>query len=168
MTKAKTAKAKNRKTNGVQSSPLIPEDAVGSAPDGFEEIFGDRVIGWWALIPGNTVRGILRDVFSTKSKFNPDGKKVYKVELTAGGTKVVSAEEDAEGEVIEANVGDLVGIDEKGFLKSLAKAIGQEVWVAYRGKEGPSPEYPQGRHVFVGPFAKPPSGVDKVTGEVIP
>lgn len=171
MTKTRNGKAakrtKNGKTNGVPETALIPEDAAGSAPEGFEAIFGDRVVGWWALIPGNTIRGILRDVFTTKSKFSTDGKHVYKVELTEGGTKVVSADEDAEGEVIEAAVGDLVGVDEKGFLKALSRAVGREVWISYRGKEGPSADYPQGRHVFVGPFAKPGT-IDKVTGEVIP
>lgn len=152
---------------------LAADDFV-SAPEGFEQVFGERVVGWWALIAGNAIRGKLVDVFETKSKFNPEGKKVYKIEVTDGkpgpkGCIIHPADSDAEDDgTTFAKVGDVIGVDEKGFLKALARlAVGQEIFIGYRGKEAPSPDYPQGRHVFVGPFARPAKGVHPVTGEVM-
>lgn len=167
------------KTRGTRSDALIPESQLASAPGEFQDVFGERVVGWWALVPGNVIQGVLRDSFETNSRFarDSDGKKkkrVYKIEVTVAGCLVHPAAGDDNGgdddsdeaPVIKAKVGDLVGVDEKGFLKSLARiSVGQEVWIGYRGKEPESVDYPQGRHVFVGPKAKP-AKVNPVTGEV--
>jgi hypothetical protein len=179
----KTGKAGKAGANGTTpktiGSPLIPESQIGSAPDEFQDIFGERLDGWWALVPGNIIQGILRDSFETKSRFARDDgqkkKRVYKVELTKEGSLYHPASvegedppEAPEGElpVVKGDVGDLVGVDEKGFLKALKQiSVGQEIWIAYRGKEAPSADYPLGRHVFSGPKAKP-TKVNPVTGEV--
>jgi hypothetical protein len=159
--------AKTKRQNGdANQSELISESQVKS-PEGFEEIFGERVTGWWALVPGNTIQGILRDTFNAKSKFNSEGKKVYKIELTKSGAQIHPANSDTDATELEtAEEGELVGVDEKGFLKSLSRvSIGQEIWIGYLGKAGPSEDYPQGRHVFRGPLAKP-AKINPVTGEV--
>lgn len=178
VTKSKAAKSntdgkngKSKATPGAQPIKLIPETQVESAPDGFQPVLGERVVGWWAMVPGNVIQGILRDTFETKSRFKRDDgkatKTVYKIEVTKPGCQVMSATDDGAGELAVADVGDLVGVDEKGFISSLARVlVGQEVWIAYRGKEESSPEYPQGRHVFIGPLAKPATKVNPVTGEV--
>jgi hypothetical protein len=167
------------KTRSTPSDALIPESQLASAPDEFQDVFGERVFGWWALVPGNVIQGILKDSFETNSRFARDSdgkkkKKVYKIELTVAGTLVhPAASEDNgaddsadEAPTVKAKLGDLVGVDEKGFLKSLARiSVGQEVWIGYRGKEPESIDFPQGRHVFVGPKAKP-AKVNPVTGEV--
>jgi hypothetical protein len=177
---AKSGDSKGAKTRGTPSDALIPESQLASAPDEFQDVFGERVAGWWALVPGNVIQGILRDSFEVPSRFarESDGKKkekVYKIEVTAAGCLMHPAASDDnssgdddgdEAPTVKAQIGDLVGVDEKGFLKSLARiSAGQEVWIGYRGKEPKSIDFPQGRHVFVGPKAKP-AKVNPVTGEV--
>ena len=162
------AKHQNGTTPQATGGELIPESQVESAPEGFEELFGGRVLGFWNPTPGNVLQGVLVDSFTTKSKFSPDGKKVYKIQLTKPGADVQTSPKDEEtpSELVSGAVGDIVGVDEKGFLQALSRAVvGQEIWVAYRGKEGPSGDYPQGRHLYVGPVAKPVK-VNPVTGEV--
>jgi hypothetical protein len=154
---------------------LLDEKEVGIAPEGFQEVSGERVTGWFAVQAGNAIQGILRDVFETKSKFSGrDGsnkKRVYKIEVTsaapskAGPTLYNSSDEDKADELQQAEVGDLIGVDEKGWLQSLKKVlVGQEVWIACMGKQPPSAEYPQGAWIYR-VLAKPVR-VNEVTGEV--
>lgn len=160
---------------GTESTPVIPLSQVPAGPSDFDDVFGGRVVGWWALQAGNVIQGILRDSFETKTQFrtpeNKGKKRVYKVEITVAGCLInpsVSDDSDEEaGELVEAEIGDMVGVDEKGFLKALSQVIiGQEIWIFYRGKEPKSKEYPMGRHVFVGPKASK-TYIDQVTGEVM-
>jgi len=181
MAKPKSSKGSKPTSNGrtqeTRSMELIPESQLASPGAEFKEVFGERVRGWWALVPGNVVQGVLRDTFETKSQFDRgDGKKrkVYKIEVTDPGAGKLgclihpSDESEAtdDGEPIQAAKGDVIGVDEKGFLKALGRVVvGQTIWVGYLGKEGSSESYPQGRHVFKGPLAIP-AKVDPVTGEV--
>lgn len=176
MAKTKNTKAtkatKNGKTHETDGTGLIPESLQASAPEGFDEVFGERVVGWWALTPGNVIRGILRDMFETKSKFKRDDgsnkKRVYKIEVTdPTGCLVMESGEDAGDDPVPVEKGDLVGVDEKGFLKALARVmVGQEIWIQYLGKLPPDSENPQGVHKFKGPLAKAGTKVNPVTGEV--
>lgn len=98
-----------------------------------------NLAGFFALIPpgadkrapdGNTVMGKLRGSFNVKSKFNKDGKKVYRLEIVEGSCLVESNDE-----VVEAGEGEIIGLDERGFLKKLSDyEDGQPVLVRYLGK----------------------------------
>lgn len=115
-------------------------------PKGFEPLALDRVDGWFKLAKGNTLQGILEDSFQMKSRFNETGKKtVYKVRITSGETAVeITKEEDG-----VCGVDDVVGLDEKGFLKGLAKVPqGSEIFIRCTGKAAPSKDYPQGSWRF--------------------
>lgn len=131
------------------------------APEGFTELSGGgRVAGWFTIEAGNALRGILRGHFMVESRFkNQDGdnkKRVYRIELTSdnpagqGATLIWDPEDDsANPEPIRANIGETIGLDEKGFLQCLRQVEeGTEVWVACLGKDPPSKEYPQGAWKF--------------------
>jgi hypothetical protein len=165
----------------AQTAP-IDEKTLGDGPTGFQEVMGERVKGFFAVQSGNVIQGILRDVCETKSKFTRTGrdgtttntKRVYKIEVTVekpslnGATLYNSSDEDLQDEPQEAVAGDLIGVDEKGWLKSLEKVVvGQEVWIACMGKNPPTPDYPQGNWIYK-VKAKPldPSKTNPVTGEV--
>lgn len=131
------------------------------APEDFTEISGGgRVAGWFAIVAGNALRGILRGHFMVESRFkNQDGdnkKRVYRIELTSnnpagqGATLIWDPQiEHGEEEPIGANIGETIGLDEKGFLQCLRQVEeGTEVWIACLGKDPPSKEYPQGAWKF--------------------
>lgn len=154
------------------ASPKSALSTLPQAPEGFEEVFGARVAGWFAREEGNVLQGILRESFEVKSKFTreADGKKkkrVYKVEVTAAGCLVEKV--DAEG-TVEAELGDLVGLDESGFLRRLSEVEeGREVWICCDGKSAPTDEWPQGAwqyRVRAKPLANGAGkGTNPVTGE---
>ena len=102
-------------------------------PEGFEELGQTRVAGWFVLEAGNSVQGFIKDTFETTNRFDKKNKKrVYKVELSDGTTKIVNSE----GEIVEARQGDLIGLDEKGYLKKLADLEkGREFFALCKGKE---------------------------------
>lgn len=145
---------KSEESKGYDASLL-------KAPEGFTEISGGgRVSGWFAIEAGNALRGILRGHFMVESRFkNQDGdnkKRVYRIELTSdnpagqGATLIWDSEDDSENpEPIRANIGETIGLDEKGFLQCLRGVDeGTEVWIACLGKDPPSKEYPQGAWKF--------------------
>jgi hypothetical protein len=132
---------------------MITPDELGPGPEGFEEFSSaDRVAGWFKLEGGNVVSGKLRGSFETPDSFNRGKmKRTYRIEVTSdtpsklGPTIFV----DGDGNEQEATIGDLIGLDEKGFLQSLRKlGDGREVWIACYGKEPPSDQYPQGAWKF--------------------
>jgi len=154
---------------------FIDEKSIDKRPGGFMEVMGERAVGFFAMQAGNAIQGVLRDTFETKSKFaRKDGsttKRVYKIEVTAddpagrGPTLYHSSDEDKQDKLQEAHAGDLIGVDEKGWLKSLEKVVvGQEVWVFCQGKQPPSAEYPQGAWIFK--VTAKPCKANPVTGEV--
>jgi hypothetical protein len=181
-TATKQPKAAAKAGTPKATDGLVDEKQLGPAPAGFDELTGERVAGFFAIQAGNCVQGVLRDVFETKSKFSRTGKdgqvankkKVYKIEVTSttpsknGPTLYNSSDEELQDELQEAAVGDLIGVDEKGWLRSLDRVVvGQEVWIACMGKRAPDAEYPQGAWIF-NVRAKPldPSKTNPVTGEV--
>ena len=120
--------------------------ASSALPKGFEALALDRVDGWFKLVKGNTLQGVLEDSFQTKSRFNESGKKtVYKVRISTGETAVeISKDEDG-----VCGEGDVVGLDEKGFLKGLSKvAQGAEIFIRCTGKAAPTKDMPQGSWRF--------------------
>lgn len=134
---------------------------IMQAPGGeFTEVSSsDRVVGWFNLQAGNAIQGIMRGWFELDNRFDKKNKKrVYRIEVTSDNpagqgatlytsTQTAIAEEYPDG--CEAAMGDLIGLDEKGFLQSLRNIEeGREVWIACYGKEPPSEEYPQGAWKF--------------------
>jgi hypothetical protein len=163
----------------LANTTFLDESEIGPAPAGFEDIYAERVLGWFVTVAGNAIQGVLRDTFETTSKFRKtDGsnkKKVYKIEVTnpnplGPNSPTIYMPADSEEPETEtgkaAVVGDLIGVDERGWLKSLSKvAVGQEVWIVCQGKEPSSANYPQGAWKFI-VRAKPADDINEVTGEV--
>lgn len=174
----KKARAKVSKDVVEKRETLLDDGMIqGPSGDGFKDVSGSRVTGWFLHAAGNVLQGVMKDFFEVESSFNRKGeepkmKKVYKIELTAVDSQwptiVIPADSDDEEELrngVPANVGDVVGLDEKGFLKSLSKCVvGQEVWVACMGKMSSSAEYPQGAWKYK--VKAKPVAADLMTGEV--
>lgn len=182
---AKNNGNKNKSTTSIPDEVLEAREALIEAEDlgvepeeGFEELYGERVTGWFVAASGNVLQGILRDSFETDSNFRArkgeekKKRKVYKIEVTKVDEKhptvVIPAEpanDDESVNGVHAQVGDLVGLDEKGFLKALGKCTaGQEVWVACLGKLPRSADFPQGAWKYI--VRAKPVAVDQATGEV--
>lgn len=151
--------AKGKKTEATAEETMIDENVLKAPSEGFAEISsGDRVEGWFAVQAGNAIQGILRGFFEVDSKFTrrgeaPQKKRVYRIEVTsadpAGQGPTLYWSGDDVDDIAQGQLGDLLGIDEKGFLQSVRKIeVGQEVWIACLGKEKPSEQYPQGAWKF--------------------
>jgi hypothetical protein len=162
-----------------QRETLIEEEDLGiEAPEEFEELYGERVVGWFLPAAGNILQGVIKDSFQKESNFHRRGEEpkkqtVFKIQVTAVNEKrptiVIPSDPENDDESVNgvyAQVDDLVGLDQKGFLSSLSKCVvGQEVWIACLGKLPPSAEYPQGAWKYK-VLAVPATNVDPVTGEV--
>lgn len=132
--------AKGQKTARKEAPP---ED--NDLPEGFEPISGKMVLGWFICEEGNTVQGYLRDKIEVKSQFGDGKKTVYKIQISSGETRIMHPEN---GETT-ATEGDLIGLDERGFLKRLADIEkGREVFVKCKGKLAPSKKFPRGAWEF--------------------
>lgn len=141
---------------------MIDPKTIKLPGEGYEEVSGgDRVAGFFIVEAGNAIAGIFRGFFEVDSKFKRDDnkkKRVYRIEVTSddpagfGGTlyhSANSAEAEDNPDGSRATIGQLIGVDEKGFLQSLRTVKeGQEVWIACLGKEAPSEEFPQGAWKF--------------------
>ncbi len=113
--------------------------AVSEMPEGFDEQTQSRVEGWFVREAGNSVQGIIKDMFEVKAKGKFGARKVYKIELTKGETKIM----DGDGGETTASEGDLIGLDETGYLKKLAEVEkGSEVFVLCKGKESDAMQAP--------------------------
>lgn len=101
-------------------------------PKGFQTLGMVPVAGWYILREGNTVQGVLEDSFIVNGgKFGP--KKIYKVKLTMSGAAAMGGENGKTEVTLDE--GDVIGIDEKGFLKALANVEkGREVYIECTGK----------------------------------
>lgn len=104
---------------------------ASNMPEGFEPV-SSKMDGFFLVEEGNSVQGILVDSYiNNKSEYGP--KKVYKICLTAGTTRVVVGKDKNE---VEAEEGATIGLDEKGYLKKLSDvAKGSEVFIKCTGKE---------------------------------
>lgn len=112
---------------------------TGELPEGFDPLQGERVMGWFSLVEGNSIQGLIRDNYETKGKFGQ--RRVFKIVVTAGETEV----QDANGEPVTAGEGDLVGLDERGWLKKLTDLPrNTEVFIKCLGKSAPTKEQPRG------------------------
>lgn len=118
--------AKEKKTVAPKKNPSFEE---GLLPTGFEPISNGKLDGWFVMEKGNSVRGFLRDSFTVKGQFGE--KRVYKIEISGGDTKAVGEN----GELLLGE-GNVVGIDEKGWLKGLSSIKRDtEIYVQCLGQE---------------------------------
>lgn len=118
------------KNKSTKTAPKTDTDM----PEGFVALGMTRVAGWFVREAGNTLQGTLADSFTVKAsgKFKKE-RKVYKIEITAGSTKVMNSD----GEEVTIEEG-LVGLDETGYLKKLGDLEkGREVFIKCKGKEDP-------------------------------
>lgn len=98
-------------------------------PEGFEPV-SSRLDGFFIVEEGNSIQGVIRDSFMVRGQFGE--KRVYKIEITSGTTRVMNGDQ---GEM-DAEEGATVGVDEKGYLKKLADyAKGTEVFLRCIGRE---------------------------------
>lgn len=103
-----------------------------SLPAGFEPLQRKSIDGWYLVKEGNVIQGIYRGNFNVPSQFSRQGKTVHKIEITEGGTTEVTVED---GRETLADKGDLVGVDEKGWLSALNDLKdGQEVYIRCTGR----------------------------------
>ena len=118
-------------------------------PEGCEPLTGARVAGWYVTEKGNTLQGVIRDRYESKGDYGL--KRVYKVLVTKGKTKIVN-----DGVEAMAEPGIMVGLDEKGYLKKLADVEnGREIFVKCKGKGEATEKGRQAPWVFaVGVFPK--------------
>lgn len=108
-----------------------------AAPKGFKAV-SSSLDGFFIVEEGNAIQGVLLGSFNVASKFNKEGKTVYKVRVTnedptgKGPTRVMQKDT---GET-DAETGFVVGVDEKGYLRKLADMDeGTEVLIVCTGKE---------------------------------
>lgn len=102
-----------------------PEEQM---PEGFVPV-SSKLDGWFIVEEGNSVQGFIRDSFNVTGQYGT--KKVYKIEVSAGETRIVDKDK---GET-DATEGALIGVDEKGFLKKLGDLPrNSEVFVKCLGK----------------------------------
>ena len=112
-------------------------------PEGFEPLRAGRVEGFFIREEGNQVQGILKDSFEVKGKFG--AKTVYKILITAGDTRIMTKDDGEQ----DATEGQLIGLDESGWLKSLGDvAKGREIFVKCIGLDKPTKEFPRGQWKF--------------------
>jgi hypothetical protein len=120
------------------------EATAETVPEGFDELTFGRVRGWFVFEAGNAVEGVLRDSFTKEGNYGTD--TVYKIEVGRMAPMIVDGETD---EKVRAERGDVVGLDEKGFLRRLGDVPkGARVYVKCLGKSPPSTEFPQGAYQF--------------------
>ena len=149
---------KNEKSTKAET--MIDPKTMVAPSEGFSEVSSsDRVVGFFNLQAGNAIQGILRGSFELDNRFDKNKKKrVYRIEVTSDNpanmgatvyTSATSAIAEDYPDGCPAKVGDLIGLDEKGFLQSLRSIEeGREVWIACFGKDAPSEEYLQGAWKF--------------------
>ncbi len=129
---------KNNKKPGVReekSAPAIANGKPPALPKGFVEA-SSTLAGFFERVQNNSIQGKLRGSFNVKGKFGD--RRVHRIEVSAGETAIGNGETAGEGE--------LVGIDETGYLKKLSDMEqGAEVFIRYLGKKG---DDKQDAHVF--------------------
>jgi len=100
-----------------------------SLPAGFTPLGFEKVDGWYTTEVGNVLQGILQGSFKVTTDLGV--KKVFRIKLTKGGTIV----QNDNKEPATLAVGDVCGIDQRGFLKPLDDVKeGQEVYIQCTGK----------------------------------
>ena len=141
------------RSNGRTRTPERAPGRGGSArtnaadealPDGYDELTFGRVRGWFVFEAGNALEGVLRESFTKEGRYGVD--TVYKIQVNRIRPKIVDGETE---ETVVADHGDVIGLDEKGFLRRLGDVPnGTPVYVKCLGKSPPSEEFPQGAYQF--------------------
>ncbi len=83
-------------------------------PDGFVPV-RSRLDGFYKVAEGNAIQGVLVGSYSSEGEYGP--KTVYKVKVTNDKLGTIVTDD---GGPRKAVAGDIIGIDEKGWLKGLA------------------------------------------------
>lgn len=134
-----------RKPIGKSSSRPVTTDS--DIPEGFEEVSGGRLDGWFIVEEDNTVQGFLLDSFEVKGKFGK--KRVYKIRISSGETRIMTSD----GEEETVGDGSVIGLDEKGWLRGLSDIErGREIWVKCIGKDGDGERDPWKFKIAAVPF----------------
>lgn len=134
------AKPSTKTANKTPQPNSLEDDE--DLPEGFADLSGGRVDGWFDMERGNKIIGVVTGSFQVKSNFGADRrKKVYRIKITRGETKAVNSE----GVVETHSKGAVIGIDERGWLKGLNEVeIGREVYIKCLGKSEPTEDQPRG------------------------
>jgi hypothetical protein len=111
---------------------------ASTLPKGFKAL-SQSLAGFFIMEEGNTVQGVLHGTFMVKSKFHKEGKLVYRIEVTHEHETRIMSKDTGES---EAAIGDIIGLDNKGWLGALSRVgVGQVVYVKCLGK-GPGEKDP--------------------------
>jgi hypothetical protein len=109
-------------------------------PEGFVSV-RSRLDGFYQVAIGNAIEGTLLDSFESDSDYGR--RKVYKIKITNAkplvaktgkwvATPTVVADDNGKR---NAEVGEVIGVDEKGWLKGLAEIeSGSTVYVCCTGQ----------------------------------
>jgi hypothetical protein len=98
-------------------------------PSGFKPL-SSRLDGFFIIEEGNKIQGVLLGTFKVKGKFGE--KVVYRLEVTEDHSTRIMSQDTGE---TDAEIGSTVGVDEKGWLKSLSRVgVGQVVYIECLGK----------------------------------
>ncbi len=112
---------------------MAKEKTKSQLPDGYAPLTLSRSAGFYLPKAGNKVEGILKDVIETEDPFNKGKTRFYfKVELTEDGTTIVDAETKKER---IAETGELIGVDEKGYLRVLREKKGAQIFFVCTGQQ---------------------------------
>ncbi len=100
-------------------------------PAGFTAL-RSQMAGFYVCEEGNAVQGVIKGSFIVAARNGFPAKRVYRVTLTAGETKIMAKDI---GETV-AGEGEMIGVDEKGYLKMLNDIPeGTEIAFVCVGKE---------------------------------
>lgn len=122
--------------NEKSKAPKSKTTKQAALPKGFVEL-GGNLAGFFERKEGNAVQGCYRGAFEVRGgKFGP--KRVFRIEVTEGETLIKNKDE-----LMEAEQGDVIGLDETGYTKRLASVKeGTEVYVRCVGKQGTDKDSP--------------------------
>lgn len=106
--------------NPPMPKPETRNPGEADVPDGFEPVGLSGPAKWHVCEVGNAVCGVLLSRGQKRAYQSDDMKAYYQIQLTRGGTRVAFKDptlpRDAKAVVIEAEVGDIVCIDERADL----------------------------------------------------
>ncbi len=113
---------------------MAKEKTKSHLPNGYEPLQLSRSAGFFLPEAGNRAEGILTDIMEQDDPFNKGRTRfAYRVQLTEDGTKIVDATTKKER---LAETGELIGIDEKGYLRVLrTMEKGRQICVVCLGQQ---------------------------------
>jgi hypothetical protein len=105
------------------------EQTKSVLPDGYVALRPARSAGYFVYQPGNKIEGTFRESVELDDPNKPGAKRVlHKIEVGVGDQTTIKDAETAKERL--ADEGDVIGIDEKGYTRSLREVQkGQQVAV---------------------------------------